>query len=165
MYPIKLGYNKAKERIFDLSKNNHHAESLITSVFTAEKTFRRTLRQLVVSAGFKSIIADKIMKCHRGLSQIIDAWEIFDPHHRKLGIIIRSEDLFTIKDAAQKRNKLVHGEKVFKLSDCKEDTVKVLEALDRIKNTFDIEYGYSGWKTAKSRKVSVLHIDSKVTIT
>ena len=43
-----------------------------------------------------------------------------------------------------------------------DDTIKVLEALDRVKHILDKEYGYSGWKTAKGRKISVLHIDAKV---
>jgi hypothetical protein len=62
MYPVKLGYNTAKKRIDELTQNGHHSESLVTSVFTAEKTIRRTLRQLIVSAGFKSTIANKIIK-------------------------------------------------------------------------------------------------------
>jgi len=162
MYSVRLGYETAMKRIGELTKNGHHSESLVTSVFTAEKTIRRTLRQLIISAGFKSIIANKIIRRLNGLYQLIDAWELYDPEHRKLSDIVMQEDIRTIKETAQKRNKLIHGEQVFKLELCKDETIKVLEALDRIKTEFDNEYGYSGWTNISTRKISNLHNDPKV---
>jgi len=164
MYPVRLGYNTAKKRINELIKNGHHSESLVTSVFTAEKTIRRTLRQLIVSAGFKSTISNKIIKRFNGVYQLIDAWELFDPKHRKLTDIVFAADIQIIKEAAQKRNKLIHGEQVFKLDLCKAETEKVLKALDRIKVKFDQEYNYSGWTNISTRKVSTLHSDPRVKI-
>lgn len=165
MYPVRLGYNTAKKRIGNLTKNGHHSESLVTSVFTAEKTIRRTLKQLIISAGFKSTIAFKIIKRLNGIHQLIDAWEIYDPKHRKLSDIVGTNNIKTIKEAAQKRNKLIHGEQVFKLDLCKDETKKVLDTLDKIKNKFDQEYNYSGWTNISARKVSKLHVDPKVKIT
>jgi uncharacterized protein YutE (UPF0331/DUF86 family) len=164
MYPVRLGYNTAKKRINELIKNGHHSESLVTSVFTAEKTIRRTLRQLIVSAGFKSTIANKIIKRFNGVYQLIDAWELYDPKHRKLTDIVAAADIQIIKEAAQKRNKLIHGEQVFKLDLCKAETEKVLKAFDRIKVKFDQEYNYSGWTNISTRKVSTLHSDPRVKI-
>jgi hypothetical protein len=37
MYPVRLGYDTAVTRIRRLMRNDHHAEALITSVFTVEK--------------------------------------------------------------------------------------------------------------------------------
>ncbi len=162
MYPVKLGFEGAKERINKLLENNHYAESLVTSVFTAEKTVRRTLRQLIVSSGFKSTIANKIISRLSGIYQLVEAWEIYDPQHRKLTKIVKSNDIEIIKLAAQKRNKLIHGEQVFKLELCKEETLKVIRALDNIKNCFDEEYGYSGWTNISTRKISMLHKDPKI---
>ena len=164
MYPVKLGYEKAKGRINTLTKNGHHSESLVTSVFTAEKTIRRTLRQLIVSTGFKSTMADKIIRRMNGIFQLVDAWELYEPKHRKLIEVVTPADIQIIKGAAQKRNKLIHGEQVFSLNICKGETQKVLEALDRVKLKFDQEYNYSGWEVAKGRKVSMLHTDPKVRI-
>lgn len=162
MYPVRLGFEIAKKRIEELTKNGHHSESLVTSVFTAEKTIRRTLRQLIVSAGFKSIIANKIIKRLNGVYQLVDAWELYDPQHRKLTEVVSVADIQIIKEAAQKRNKLIHGEQVFKLDLCRDETKKVLDALDRIKGKFDQVYNYSGWTNISKRKVSKLHTDPKV---
>ncbi len=164
MYSVRLGYKAAKKRINKLNKNGYHSESLVTSVFTAEKTIRRTLRQLIVSAGFKSIIANKIIKRLNGIYQLVDSWELFDPKHRKLTDFVEVVDIQTIKEAAQMRNKLIHGEQVFGTDLCKNETEKELEALDRIKDIFDQEYGYSGWTNISTRKVSTLHNDPKVKI-
>lgn len=61
MYPVSIGYAGAIQRINELLRNGHDAEALVTTAFTIEKTLRRTLRQLVVSAGFRSTDADKIV--------------------------------------------------------------------------------------------------------
>lgn len=43
MYPVSIGYAGAIQRINDLMSNGHHAEALVTTAFTVEKTLRRTL--------------------------------------------------------------------------------------------------------------------------
>lgn len=164
MYSVRLGYNKALERIDELVKNGHHSESFVTTVFTIEKTLRRTFRQLVVSSGFKSTIADKIVKQSNGLNRLIQNWEFYDPNHKKFSSIIASREIKTIREAASMRNKLIHGERVYNLEIYKKETQKVLKSLEKIKNCFENEYGYSGWKTAKGRKKSKLHYEPKVTI-
>lgn len=164
MYSVRLGYDKALKRINKLIKNGHHSESLVTSVFTVEKTLRRTFRQLIVSSGFKSEIADKILKQSNGINRLIENWQIYDPKHRKFTDIVSNENIKTVKDAATMRNKLIHGEKVYSLDICKKETENVLKALQKIKDSLDNEYGYSGWETAKGRKVSKLHTDPKVKI-
>jgi hypothetical protein len=161
MYPVKLGFDAAIKRIEKLSKNEHHAESLITSVFTTEKTLRRTLRFLIVSCGFKSLIAEKIINNIRGLDAIKNAWEFYDPEHKKL-VDILGKDWQVVINCANMRNNLVHGIKVYKLDLCKEETKNVLASLKNIKKTFEDNYGYSGWTPMTIRKKSRLHIDSRI---
>jgi hypothetical protein len=164
MYPVRLGFAVATSRINSLLKNGHDAEALVTAVFTVEKTLRRTLRQLVVSAGFISRIADKISGNLRGLDSVKNAWEIYDPKHRKLLDLISAKDWNVIKDAAEMRNKLVHGERVYALAMCRSTAKDVLVVLGNLKMTLEKEYGYSGWVKGRFRRTSQLHKDPKVLI-
>lgn len=165
MYPVRLGYSTAIARINELLSNGHDAEALVTAVFTAEKTLRRTLRQLVVSAGFISTIADKIIGNLRGFDSLKNSWEIYDPNHRKLTDLITPADWKVFKDASEMRNKLIHGERVYSLIACRKSANDVLVALNNVKSFFDTEYGYSGWAIARSRRSSELHKDPKVRLT
>lgn len=158
MYPVAIGYAGAVERITKLTDNGHHAEALVTTAFTVEKTLRRTLRQIVVSAGFRSTIADKIVKDLRGLDAIKKAWELYEPKHRTLPAIVGDDDWKIFQRAATMRNKLVHGVRVYKLADCQQQATDALTALDRLKATFDREYHYSGWDRLTVRKKSRLHV-------
>lgn len=164
MYPIKLGYSTALNRINALTTNGHYAEALVTSAFTVEKTLRRTLRQIVISAGFPSRIADKIIGALRGLEAIKNAWEIYDPKHRKLTDLLAPMDWKGLKDAAEMRNKLVHGERVYSISAYQQTVSSLLVALANVKLALDTEYGYSGWTPAKARRTSRLHADPKIRI-
>lgn len=164
MYPVSIGYAGAVQRIKYLINNGHDAEALVTTAFTVEKTIRRTLRQLVVSAGFRSIDAEKIVKGLGGLERLKDTWELFDPKHRKLPGFI-GDDWATFVETAKMRNKLVHGERVYNLADCRTAANNTLDALDRLKAAFDTEYGYSGWDRPRARRVSHLHKDPKITWT
>lgn len=164
MYPVRLGYSTAVLRINQLITNGHDAEALLASVFAAEKTLRRTLRQLIISTGFTSALADMIIRNIKGLDAIKSAWELYDPKHRKLTELITPADWKIFKDAAGMRNKLVHGERVYSLATCRQSTMDVLLALDNVKKYFDVEYEYSGWTTAQARRISQLHQDPKVRI-
>ncbi|MGB7480611.1 MAG: hypothetical protein WA924_09800 [Burkholderiaceae bacterium] len=164
MYPVKLGYLTAIARINELTANGHHAEALVTSAFTVEKTLRRTLRQIVISAGFPSQIADKIIAGLRGLEAVKNAWELYDPKHRKLTSLLAAADWKALKDAAEMRNKLIHGERVYSLAACQKSTSSVLATLSKVKLILDSEYEYSGWTAAKARRTSRLHIDPKIRI-
>jgi transaldolase len=164
MYPVSLGYAAATSRISNLLASGHETEALVTAVFTAEKTLRRTLRQIVVSAGFISRIADRIMSGLRGLDSVKNGWDIYDPKHRKLSDLLQASDWHAIKVAAEMRNKLVHGERVYSVDACRLAATDALRALDNIKTVLDVEYGYSGWTTAKSRRASTLHSDPKIRV-
>jgi hypothetical protein len=162
MYSVKLGYNDAIKRINALSKNGHEAEALLAVSFTTEKTIRRTFKQLIVSAGFKSTVADQLLRRIKGLQATKDSWEIFEPHHYKLPTIIGENNWGIIHKTAEMRNQLVHGTRVFELKTCRSQTSDALSALDQTKNAFKTNYGFDGWTNLSSRKVSKLHADPKV---
>jgi hypothetical protein len=77
MYPISLGFAEALRRIEQLSRNGHHAEALLTSVFTFEKTARRALRLCIVARGFNSKQADALLKFANGIEKIKELWPVF----------------------------------------------------------------------------------------
>jgi len=164
MYPVRLGYKTAISRINKLMTNGHHPEALVTSMFTVEKTLRRTLRQIVVSAGFASKQADKLVGNLKGLDALKNAWELYEPNNKKLTEIIPPEDWKQFKEAAMMRNKMIHGERVYELETCEKEAIHVLTALDKLKINFDTLYGYSGWETFSKRIKTQLHSDPKVKI-
>lgn len=162
MYPVKLGYEGAVSRIEALLRHGHSAEALVTTAFTIEKTVRRTLRQLVISAGFTSKAADQILKNLRGFAALRQAWSLYDPSERAFNRVVPSATLGQIEKSAEMRNKLVHGERVYSLEECAAQARVGLGALHTIKTSFDAEYGYSGWTVGKKRLRARLHVDPKV---
>src|SRR5437773_1383643 len=109
MYSVTMGYDAAVDRIKSLLKNRYNSEALVTSVFTAEKTLRRTLRQLIVSSGFISRHADDILKRLGGLHAVGESWYLYDPANRRLVDIVRNRDWQIIAEAAKMRNNMIHG--------------------------------------------------------
>jgi hypothetical protein len=164
MYPVRLGYDTAVKRIRRLMRNDHHAEALVTSVFTVEKTMRRVLRALIVSAGFPTAQTNVLMMKFDGLGKIKDVWECFDPVHERLSDFVAPTTLQVIAEAQRMRNELVHGSKVFALNRCKHEAERVLKALTELRATFKSRYGYDGWSKIRSRKKSALHADPRVRI-
>ena len=162
MYPVSLGYPEAVKRVRALLNNGHDAEAMLTSVFTLEKTLFRTLRQLVVSAGFPSVQADDLMAKFRGIENIKQVWACFDPLHEGMSSFVPQTTLQKISTAQKKRNDLVHGKKVFKLSDCRQTTEEVLQALDEVRTLLEARYGFDGWSKMKRRIKSTLHADPRV---
>jgi hypothetical protein len=162
MYPVKLGFDAAIVRLESLLKYEFFSESLVTTVFTVEKTLLRTLRQLIISTGFSSNITNLMLKTIRGLEAIKKNWEFFDPAHRKLTEIIPERDWEIIKNNSEIRNNLVHGSRTYKSELCKNQTIELIQTLKNVKNIFESEYGYSGWTNISKRNKSVLHVDPKV---
>jgi len=152
MYPVRLGYDGAVKRINRLLLNKHDAEALVTSVFTMEKTFRRTLMHLIVHAGNGSKDAKELLDKFRGLSNIKVLWPFFDPQHDRLQAIIGNTHWPVFVNATQMRNELVHGIKVYNLLDCQKATKQVLKALDATRTTFNQRYGFDGWGKIISSK-------------
>jgi len=164
MYPVSLGYEEAKKRINKLSKNGHYAEALLTSVFTIEKTLRRTLKQLIVSTGFPSRLADKYVKGTGGITRISQNWIYFDPEHRSLNEIISNSNWQIIKHASKMRNNLVHGTRVYDVEKCEKEVRKIVALLDDLTARFEEEYEFNGWAKFSIRRKSTLHADPKVKV-
>ena len=162
MYPVSLGYPEAVKRVRTLLKNGHDAEAMLTSVFTLEKTLYRTLRQLVVSAGFPSVQADHLMAKFRGIENIKQIWACFDPQNEGLQSFLPKATLLAITAAQTKRNSLVHGKAVFKLADCRQATEEVLQALEEVRTLMDERYGFDGWSKMTRRIKNKLHADPRV---
>lgn len=164
MYPVRLGHDVAIGRIETLLANGHHAEALVTSVFTVEKVLRRTLKELIVSAGFTSKAANRLMKRFDGFQKTREVWWCFDPAGEALPSIIGNRHWQAITPSVMMRNKLVHGERTYPLSECESHAKELLEALRHIESTFQKRYGYSGWKNNSVRRVGKLHVDARVKV-
>ncbi len=136
----------------------------MTAVFTVEKMLRRTLRQMIVSAGFTSKAAEKLINSATGLNALKERWFIYEPNHKSLVEIIGNSDWQQIDTLAKMRNKLIHGVRVYEIEECKKQAEKLLFILDNVKQKLDASYGYSGWERLSSRKKSKLHIDPKIKI-
>jgi hypothetical protein len=165
MYPVRLGHDVAIARIERLLKNKHYPEALVTSVFTLEKVLRRTLKELVVSAGFTSKAANQLMKRFDGFERIKEGWWCFDPAGETLPAIIGNQNWEIIPPSVAMRNKLVHGERAYPLDECAFQARKMLEALHHIESTFQKRYGYSGWTSNSIRRLGKLHVDPRVKTT
>lgn len=155
MYPISLGYDEAVRRIKQLIKNGHHAEALITSVFTLEKTVRRSLHFMVVSRGFTSKHV-KLLLDRKGFEDLKKLWPCFEKSHCALPDVIGAKTWQRIPKAVEMRNKLVHGIQVFQLKDCKCYAEYVLDALASLRTYLQREIGFDGWSKLPIRKKSIL---------
>lgn len=162
MYSVKLGYKKAKTRINRLLDNEHYSEAFVVTVFTVEKTIRRTLHQLIVSSGFSTEITKKILKDIRGLEAIKKNWSYYDPENKTIVDVIENRNWTKIKNYFKMRNEIIHGTHVYNLKTCRESTIDLLLVLDDIKTRFKNNYDFDGWERLAPRPKSHLHIDSKV---
>ena len=158
MYSADDGYDKAEERIKRLLAGRFNSEALVTAVFTAEKTLRRTLRELIVRAGFISSHADKLFETIKGIDAIKKHWVFFDPKHRTLTSLLPAVHWQAIQTAVTMRNKMVHGEKVYTTQQCIDSANAVLAAIREMMTVFDREYAYSGWTKHRKRTRSGLHL-------
>lgn len=158
MYSADDGYETAEARIGRLLVGNFNSEALVTAVFTAEKTLRRTLRELMVRSGFITSHANKLFDTIRGLNAIKEHWVLFDPDHRALTTLLPDIHWQAIQTAATMRNKMVHGEKVYTTQQCIDSANAVLVAIKETMAIFDREYGYSGWTKHRIRTKTGLHL-------
>jgi hypothetical protein len=163
MYPPTLGFEQAKQRIKSLVDNGFYSEALVTSAFTAEKMLRRTLRQIIVSAGFTSKHADDLLNSS-GLQAIKKQWAVYEPNHKTLIQVVGNDVWQKIEIASRMRNKLIHGVRTYKDEDCKKNVEITLDAILEIQKRLDRRYGYSGWSRLSIRRKSKLHFDPKVKI-
>jgi hypothetical protein len=150
MYPIKLGFKEAQNRINALMKNGHSAEALVTSVFTLEKLMRRCLRVAILARGFTSKHADDLLD-RKAFYDLKDLWEVFDIDHRELHSIIGNTNWQHVPEAVTMRNKLVHGQQVYDLKKCEAYATHAVAALKKLHETIRNDYGTDPWATLTRR--------------
>ena len=143
MYPVSLGYDEAVRRIEALMENGHDAEALLTSVFTFEKTIRRMLRFYAVRRGFTSKQSG-LLFANMGFHQLKDVWPCFEKNNRSLPDTVGTH-WQKVPPAVTMRNKIVHGEQVFKLATCRAEAESVLKALDALRQQALKDVSYDGW--------------------
>lgn len=144
MYPVTLGFEEAERRIAALRQHGHHAEAQITSVFTLEKTLRRSLRCCAVRRGFTSRQA-KVLFDRLGFDRLRELWPVFAPGGQSLAEYIGAARWQHVPAAVAMRNKLVHGERVYRLPECREKTEQVLAALRVFRRRLVEDVGFDGW--------------------
>jgi len=155
MYPVSLGFKEAERRIRELLKNGHHAEALVTSVFTFEKTLRRALRCCAVRRGFSSKHAETLFE-GMGFKDLKEVWPCFSPGNSVLPGFVGPKGWQHIPEAVTMRNKLAHGTRAYKLVDCKAKTESVLDVLSAFRNKLKAEIGFDGWARIPVRRESKL---------
>lgn len=151
MYPVSLGFQEAERRIRALLKNGHNAEALITSVFTFEKTLRRALRFCAVSRGFTSKQAEALFN-NMGFKDLKERWPCFEKENRSLDEFIGNSKWQHVQPAITMRNKLAHGERVYKLADCELAANRMLDALGEFRNKLTAEIQFDGWSRLPIRR-------------
>ena len=150
MYPVSLGYAQAEARIQQLLTNGHSAEALLTSVFTFEKTLRRSLKYCIVARGFTSTQSEEILG-RRGFQDLAKLWPCFAPSHQALPAFV-GKNWQHVQPAVKMRNSLVHGERVFKLAECHSAAKQVLVALNDFRNELQLSVGFDGWSRVQTRR-------------
>ena len=154
MYAISLGFNKAVGRIEKLMKNGHQSEALVTSVFTFEKLLRRSLRCCAISRGFTSEHANSLFD-RMGFMQLKDAWPCFERDHRPLPQFV-GKNWQHLPRAVTMRNKLVHGERVYNLTECRKTAKIVLRATKNFRKRLISDLDIDGWDRLPVRRKSAL---------
>jgi hypothetical protein len=155
MYPVSLGFQGAERRIRALLANGHNAEALITSVFTFEKTLRRALRFCAVSRGFTSKQAEALFD-NMGFKDLKEVWPCFEKEHRSLPDFIGNAKWQHVQPAITMRNKLAHGERVYKLTECQQAAERVLDALIEFRAKLVAEIQFDGWSRLPVRSKAAL---------
>ncbi len=162
MYPLSMPYRKVRSRLRRLIKDGYCSEALVTAVFTAERLLRRTLVQLVVSAGFTSKDAFRVVQRLNGLVAVKDSWILYDPKGRTLVQVIGNPTWQMIREAAKIRNDMVHGMRTHSQGTCKRKAHELIDAIDTLKDQLKATYDFDGWGMHRKRRVSALHSDPKV---
>lgn len=150
MYSVRLGCDEALSRIKKLQKNDHHAEALITSVFTLEKIIKRSLLYFVIARDFTSKHADLLLD-EKGFDQLKTLWPCFEYHHRTLAESVGNNEWQHVPTAVTMRNKLAHGERVYDLAECREYTNRVMAALKALRVNLKNELGIDAWSPLRRR--------------
>ena len=155
MYSLKRSFKWVRERLWSDREELLPSETFVHAACTIEKLIRREMLHLVMqkNEGFTLEQALAFMNKPRNqlreFGKLRSQWKNYDPRGRTLKNVLGKEACEVIEDAAQKRNKLVHGlahepQKVYaKLRD------DLLDLLPKIHKRFSQEYRFGGWKGLK----------------
>ena len=155
MYPAKQGYVEVDKRLNALINNGNHDEALLASVFVMEKTIRRTLRYCALNRGFTSRQCNKIFK-YMSFDAMKRVWPVFERDHRTLPEFIGNNVWQHVPEAVKMRNKIVHGSRVYNLSDCREKALRVKDAIEVLRNTAMQDLGCDPWNRLPGKKKTSL---------
>lgn len=151
MYPVKLGFEEATRRARGLLSNGHDAEALVSAVFTIEKTLRRSLRFVIVARGFTSSQADGIIN-RAGLQEVRRLWGIFAPEEAAYDQLLSVQQRHSLDKLATMRNRLVHGQRAYKLSECRSSAQQALSLLSDLRGNLLRTLGADGWSRLPVRR-------------
>lgn len=151
MYPISLGFNGAITRIQTLLTNGHDAEALVTSIFTLEKTMRRSLKIAILARGFSMKQSQRLTE-RKGFNDLKEMWDLFDSSYRTLPTFLGNTHWQHVPAAVDMRNKLVHGAKVYKLADCRLFAAHVVAALTALQAKVQAEYKRDPWQRITGKR-------------
>jgi hypothetical protein len=143
MYPARIDFQNVIERIEALLRNGHHAEALVTSMFTMEKLIRRSLRIAIVARGFSQDQANIIFG-RNGFDDLEKKWPVFDRYHRDLHTVLDA-DWQSVVEAKKMRNNFVHGHSVYDLAECEKRAKQVVAALGRLHSRIKQDYEHDPW--------------------
>jgi hypothetical protein len=136
-------------------RHGHHAEALVTSVFTLEKTIRRSLRSAIIARGFTGKQADQLLS-RKGFEELKSIWEVFEKNHNSLPKFVGNQHWQFVPEAVRRRNQLVHGGRVYSLAECKLYAEHTLAAIRILRARVIDRYGFDPWATQKGRRRSKL---------
>ena len=103
MYPITLGFDEAINRIEALLNNGHNTEALVTSVFTLEKTMRRSLKIAILARGFSLKQSQRFTE-RKGFGELKEMWDLFDKDYRTLPAFVGNGHWQHVPGAVAMRN-------------------------------------------------------------
>ena len=164
MYPVKQGFAEVDNRLNALISNGHHGEALLASVFVMEKTIRRTLRFCALNRGLTSMQCDRLFQ-NMGFKDMTRAWPVFERDYRTLPEFIGNNVWQHVPEAVTMRNKMVHGDRVYNLSYCRDKAQKVKDAIEVLRNTAMQDLGCDPWhRLPGKKKTSLVWLDLQQSI-
>lgn len=155
MYPVSLGYAEAERRISRLLENGHYAEALVTVFFTIEKTLKRTLIFSAIRRGFTSKQAQDLFG-RSSFKDLKEMWHLFYKEPIGLPDLFSGSSWQHICKAQEMRNRLVHGQRVFKLDECHSRAQALLAVHRELREKLMNDIGFDGWSRLPTRRKCAL---------
>ena len=161
MFPISQGFVGVENRLNALINDGPHDAALLASVFAMEKTIRRALRFCALNRGFTSKQCDRIFN-NMGFEAMKEAWPNYERYYRTLPECVGENYWPHVAKAVKMRNAIVHGSRVYYLSDCRDKALRVKNAIEVLRNTAMQDLGCDPWNRLPGKKTpSLVWLDLK----